>query len=264
MGTDTQTKLNHLMSHWPDGMIYCTSWLNTQGYSSELIHKYKKSHWITPLGSGAYKKHEDRAEWMGALSAVQSQLQLKVHLAGKSALELLGKAQYLSLKQKQILISGNKKEQLPAWFRKYNWGVEIKYQVQELINQKESDFGTKSFGYTKMEFGRLSIILSSAELAYLEYLDELPKKYSYLEALEILENLPALRSQLLQNLLENCKSIKVKRLFLHLAKKVNHPWFKKLDLKKINLGTGKRVIFPNGILDPEYLITFPKGTDGKK
>ncbi len=187
-----------------------------------------------------------------------------MHLAGKSALELLGKAQYLSLKQKQILTSGNMKEQLPAWFRKYNWGVEIKYQVQKLINQGESDFGTKSFGYTKMEFGRLSILLSSAERAYLEYLDELPKKYSYQEALEILENLPALRSQLLQSLLENCKSIKVKRLFLHLAEKANHPWFKKLDLKKINLGTGKRVIFPNGILDPEYLITVPKGTDGKK
>ena len=106
--------------------------------------------------------------------------------------------------------------------------------------------------------------MSAAERAYLEYLDELPKKYSYQEAVEILENLPSLRSQVLQNLLKNCTSFKVKRLFLHFAEKVNHPWYKKLDLKKITLGTGKRVVFKNGEFDQKYLITVPRGTNGEK
>ena len=150
MGSDIQSKLNKLLSDWPDGMIYCASWLNDQGYYSELIRKYKSSHWIEPIGSGAYKKRGGQVEWIGGLHAVQSQLHLKVHIAGKSALELLGKAQYLSMNQKQILVVGNKKEQLPTWLRKYNWGVALKYQVKKLFDEKENDFATKSFGYTHL------------------------------------------------------------------------------------------------------------------
>jgi len=50
---------------------------------------------------------------MGGLNAVQAQLQARVHLAGKSALEQLNKTQYLSMGTKQILVAGAKKEQLP-------------------------------------------------------------------------------------------------------------------------------------------------------
>ncbi|MEI8027683.1 MAG: type IV toxin-antitoxin system AbiEi family antitoxin domain-containing protein [Pseudomonadota bacterium] len=50
----------------------------------------------------------------------------------------------------------------------------------------------------------------------------------------------------------------MKGLFLHLAEKINHPWFKKLNLEKIDLGSGKRVIFENGVLDKKYNITVPK------
>ena len=42
------------------------------------------------------------------------------------------------------------------------------------------------------------------------------------------------------------------------AEKINHPWFKKLNLGKIDLGSGKRVVFENGILDKKYNITVPK------
>lgn len=258
MSTVIQNKLNQMLSNWIDGAVFCTSWLIENGYYDDLIRRYKNSNWIETIGSGAYKKKGDKVEWAGGLQAAQSQLHLKVHVAGKSALELQGKAQYLAMNQKQILVAGTKKEQLPAWLRKYDWGVVIKYQVKKLFDEKETDFGTKSFGYTQIEFGRLTVTAAATERAYLEYLDELPKKYSYREALEILENLPSMRSGVLQTLLENCTSLKVKRLFLHFAEKVNHPWYKKIDLKKINLGKGKRLIFKNGMLDSKYLITIPK------
>ena len=62
---------------------------------------------------------------------------------------------------------------------------------------------------------------------------------------------------MLQSLLEHCSSVKVKRLFLHLAEKHNHAWFKSLDVTKVSLGSGKRVLVPGGRLDPKYLITVP-------
>ena len=61
-----------------------------------------------------------------------------------------------------------------------------------------------------------------------------------------------------QELLEDCKSIKVKRLFLYMAEKAGHDWLKMLDLSKISLGTGKRATVKNGVYNAKYQITIPK------
>jgi hypothetical protein len=58
-------------------------------------------------------------------------------------------------------------------------------------------------------------------------------------------------------LLEKCTSVKVKRLFLHLAELHRHPWVRQLDPTKVDLGSGKRALVPGGKLDPKYLITVP-------
>lgn len=257
MGIENKSKLNLLISQWPDGRILTTPWLRAHDYKSELIQKYKKSHWIQPLGSGAYKKYNDIVHWSSALECIQSQLGLNVYVGGKSALELLGKAQYLKLNETEVLMYANVKATLPAWMKKYPWGVKLNYQVKKLFSDN-LEFGSKNSGFAEIEVERNTILISAAERAFLEYLDEMPKKYSYREALEILENLISLRSAVLQNLLQNCTSLKVKRLFLHLADRVRHPWFEKLDLSKIELGSGKRMIFKNGVLDKKYNITVPK------
>jgi hypothetical protein len=62
---------------------------------------------------------------------------------------------------------------------------------------------------------------------------------------------------LVQALLEACTSVKAQRLFLHLAEKHGHAWFKQLKLAKVSLGSGKRVFVAGGRLDPNYLITVP-------
>jgi len=63
--------------------------------------------------------------------------------------------------------------------------------------------------------------------------------------------------RLLQKLLEECRQVKAKRLFLWLAREQNHAWYLHIDKGKIDLGKGKRQIGKGGILDEEYLITVP-------
>ncbi|HEX9971507.1 MAG TPA: type IV toxin-antitoxin system AbiEi family antitoxin domain-containing protein, partial [bacterium] len=77
----------------------------------------------------------------------------------------------------------------------------------------------------------------------------------FAEASHLMENLATLRPQLVQQLLEQCNSIKVKRLFLYFAEKHDHEWFNHLNKNKINLGSGKRVVVKNGKLDKKYQIT---------
>jgi hypothetical protein len=62
----------------------------------------------------------------------------------------------------------------------------------------------------------------------------------------------------LQKLLEDCKSVKVKRLFFFFADRHNHAWLKRLDRSRIDLGKGKRMLVRGGKLDPTYEITVPE------
>ena len=56
-------------------------------------------------------------------------------------------------------------------------------------------------------------------------------------------------------LLETCRSVKVKRLFLYLSERNELPWLKDLELDKVNLGSGKRVISKNGKYNAKYQIS---------
>ena len=69
-----------------------------------------------------------------------------------------------------------------------------------------------------------------------------------------MELLSVLHSNLLQELLENCTNIKVKRIFLYIAEKLNYPWFSRLDIQRIDLGSGKRIIEKGGRLNKKYNI----------
>lgn len=36
-------KLNPLINDWPVGAVYLTSWLKKEGFSKQLLNRYKKS-----------------------------------------------------------------------------------------------------------------------------------------------------------------------------------------------------------------------------
>ncbi len=257
MGIVKKTKLNLLLRNWPDGKIKSSIWLNAEGYGANLIQKYKGNHWIEAIGIGAFKKSGDQVTWLAALECLQKQLKSEVHVGGKTAIEFAGKAQYLKMQETSVLVLSNKKEAQPSWMKKFNWSVQIDFKVKNIF-KSDLVFGEKANGFTSIDSDKASVIVSAPERAYLEYLDELPKYGSYTEAKELMENMISLRPKMVQHLLENCTSVKVKRLFLHFAEKINHPWFKKLNLKNIELGSGKRVVFENGVLDKKYNITVPK------
>jgi hypothetical protein len=257
MGIEKKAKLNHLMRIWPDGKINSSVWLNAEGYTANFIQKYKSNNWIEAIGVGAFKKSGDKVTWAAAIECLQRQLNSEVHVGGKTAIEFAGKAQYLKFNETQVDVLSNQKNALPMWMKKNNWNVILDFKVKNLFKSNLA-FGEKLNGFTIVNTDKSSIIVSATERAFMEYLDELPRRASYTEAKEIMENMISLRPSLVQHLLESCTSIKVKRLFLHLAEKINHPWFKKLNIEKIDLGHGKRVLFENGVLDKKYNITVPK------
>ena len=103
----------------------------------------------------------------------------------------------------------------------------------------------------------LPIRYFSKERAVLELLDELPKHESFHQVDALMEGMGDLSPRRLQTLLEVCASVKVKRLFLFFADRHRHAWLSRLDMSRIDLGAGKRVLVKGGRLDPHYNITVP-------
>ena len=90
--------------------------------------------------------------------------------------------------------------------------------------------------------GDWPIVLSTPERAVLELLDELPREETFHQVDMLMEGLVGLSPKRTSRLLEECRSVKVKRLFLWFAERHGHPWLERLDRDRIGLGKGKRML----------------------
>jgi len=250
MSVKTESKINYLLNAHPKGAVLLSSWLTAQGYSPSLQNRYKKSGWFESAGTGALIRVGDVVDYLGGIYALQTQLGMSVHPAGRTALSLLGQAHYLELSVNKALLFGGGDEKLPSWFKKYSWGIDVNY--------KATGFLPKSLGLSTLELPYFSVKISSAPRAIMECLYQAPDHQPLEEIYEIMEGLNMLRPDHVQELLENCSSVKVKRLFLYMAEKIGHSWYDYLELNKIDLGKGKRSLVLNGVYIDKYQITVPK------
>jgi hypothetical protein len=247
---EKEQKINRLLHSQPSGAVYLSSWLTENGFSTQLLNRYKKSHWLYSIGRGAWMRVGEQPTYEGAIYALQQQAESSVHIGGKTALSLLGKAHYLELSTQQITLFGDSKEKLPTWFTKYSWGVKVNYFSSSFLPAKA--------GLQILELSNFGLQISNPTRALLECLYLAPKKQKLVECYEIMEGLNNLRPKQVQELLEQCTSIKVKRLFLYMAEKSNHNWFKYINMEKIDTGKGKRSLVKDGVYIAEYGITVPK------
>ena len=250
MITENRTKINQLLSTIPQNVVLQSSWLSNEGYSLDLQKYYRKSGWLKALENGAMYRGINQPSYEGGVYALQNQSGHSVHPGGRTALALQGKAHYIELNTVQVWLFGGEKEKLPTWFRKHKW--------QQQIHYKASSFLPNELGLNEFPLAGFSIKVSSPARAIMECLYLAPEKFDLVECYELMENLNDLRPTLVEELLEACTSIKVNRLFLFMAEKLNHSWYKHLNLSKVNLGKGKRSIVKDGVYISKYQITVPK------
>ena len=250
MSTKNASKINQLLSTQPLGTVMQSFWLNEQGYSYDLQKRYKESLWLESVGNGAMKRSNDVLTYEGGIFALQKQSGSTLHPGGKTAMNLLGLSHYLEFAPKSVVVFGDEKDNIPLWFKHYNWGTKV--------NNYKSSFLPAELGLIEKELKYFSIKISNAPRALMECLYLVPEEQDLMECFHFMESMNNIRPTQVQSLLENCNSIKVKRLFLYLAEKVNHNWFSRIDTSKIDLGSGKRSVVKNGVYNSKYQITVPK------
>ena len=100
--------------------------------------------------------------------------------------------------------------------------------------------------------------MSTLERAVLELLYLVPLRITFEDAAEMLMGLFTLHPARMQGLLEACRLIRIRRLFLFLADYYQLPVLAALDLDRIDLGSGTRQIVAGGRLDRRFRITVPE------
>jgi hypothetical protein len=238
--------IKKLMSY-PEGMPLFYSYLKRQGYSAQLLYKYVKNGWLKKIGPGVYQRNSSTNPLM-AVKAIQQQLSLPFHISAQSALYLQGLTHYIKFKDKyKVIIRGNLK--LGQWISSFE-GFEI---IKKNLFKSDELTGTVV---------QDEITISGVEKALIEMCAIIPDHAAFDELIQLMDLAPSLRAPIVQKLLEDCRSIKAKRLFLYTAEKSNHKWFKLIDTRKIELGTGTRQIVKNGTYVKKYDICIPGEGNG--
>jgi hypothetical protein len=250
MSLSKTSKIKPLLDAWQPHTVATSEWLGERGINPQDVRNYLGSKWLVSLGRGAFKRPSETVTWQGALYSIQKQSGLPVHVGALTALEMTGHQHYVRFGSSEAYLFSAPDVQLPKWFRAH-WGGQVRhvrtklFPAQMAMTTKESPEG-------------LPLVCSSPEQAILETLHLAPKEFDLVEVAQIIEGMTSLRPKVMQELLEACTSIKVKRLFLYLAERAGLSLVKHLDLNRIDLGTGKRAITDTGRLTPKYGLLLPE------
>ncbi|MCD6211958.1 MAG: type IV toxin-antitoxin system AbiEi family antitoxin [Sulfurovum sp.] len=249
MSLEKELKLKQLYQLLPEGVVAASSWFAANSYSSQLVYKYVKNGWLTKLGNGAYIRPASILEWQGVVLGIQKLAGLPFHVGGLSALNILGYAHYLPIGgEKTISLYGEKTP--PAWIRQIE-SLSFTFHKKPLFG----DLGLKKQNTSVRDW---QITISSPERAILELLYQVGDSgVDFKFVAEIFEGLTTLSPRVLNELLQNCSSRKIKRLFLFFANYYNFPWAKHIS-KELELGAGKLQIVKDGNYNKTYMITVPK------
>lgn len=289
MGNQKRSMLNRLQRLLPEGLIADAAWLTRMGYPSSLRSRYVGSGWLQPVTRGVFRRPfhrpglegtETPLRWQHVVVSLQMVLERPVAVGGRTALELGGFGHYASsVGPGEIHLYGD--EAAPGWLgklpietpfvfhnaRKLFRAEPISDGLDSLKAVLASDLPTGSSpihgSLTWMHFGDgdWPMVLSTPERAILELLDQLPDRETFHQADVLMEGLVNLSPERLVRMLRECRSVKVKRLFLWFAERHGHAWRERLDLAEVDLGRGKRMLVRGGKLDPTYLITVPENLD---
>lgn len=259
-------RLKRLLDKVPPGFIVDTPWLRgKEGIDPKSIHEYVERGWLERVVRGVYRRplpesvrEPADADWQVPLLSLQWIMDKDVHLGGESALDLAGYAHYLSLGNKpRVHLYGD----VPSWLKRLPTKTQFVVHSRLLFGDDPTGIiDTTRDTQTDVQtinIWRWPIKTSSLERATLEALDELRSEANFDSLDKVFEGLTSLRPKLLTELLADCRSVKVRRLFFVFADRHQHAWRKHIDTSKIDFGSGPRALVKGGKLHPTYRIYVP-------
>lgn len=242
----------------PEGVIVTRQWLLDNRFNRHAIDNLVKTDQLRIVSYGVYGRGEISKSWEAVIYALQAFHKSDCVVGGLTALELQGLAHYLPMSKKKQHVHLYTPEPLRKWVINFSSDlIFIRHNSTDVF--KNLKVNNTKFFTVKREWKENidGMIVSVPERAMLEALLSVPDKLSFDHANELMQGMTSFSPRVVQSLLEQCTSVKCKRLFLWLAERQNYPWFSKLSLNKIDLGAGNRMLVKVGKLNKKYHITVP-------
>lgn len=255
MGLQKNNKLNKMLMLLPEGVAVTSHWLAEQGYSRQLVRKYVQGKWLISLGRGVFARPQVEVTWEGLVLGMQHFAGLSYHVGGVSALNRQGYAHYLPLAGERVIhLWGQGK--VPAWVKAVSLPEVLQFHTVQLFDVSVAEMGVVAVPSGVRDW---PLHVSGPERAIMEVFHQVrDTESSFIHAAELFEGLTSLRPDVVNKLLQHCRNLKVKRLFLFMAKQFSYPWVNRIAKDQVELGSGKRVIVKGGKLDKQYMITVPE------
>lgn len=244
-------KIKQILDAAPQGAVLFGNWLTEQGLDSKGQHQYMKSGWLERLSKGVYVLEGVNPTLYAAVSSYNTQLGKQCEIGAYTALELRGYSHYVPMGKPRAYLFTDNKTKLPKWMLDREWDMTVCYQTTSFMGEGLS-------GVETMVVDGFELLVASAERAVMECLNLPDAAAGLMDIYYVMEGLTTLRPKLVQELLERCGSVKVKRLFLYMAEKAGHQWYRALNLERIDLGSGRRMISDTGKYIGKYNMTIPK------
>lgn len=243
------TKIKQVIDLVPWDSVFFSSWLSSKGIDRKEQTLYVRSGWLERIATGVYKLDGSTPTLYGAIASYDLQLKKHCHIGASSALDLRGYSHFVAIGKAKAYLFTSPKERLQNWLLNTEWDMEVRYFTTSLFKSET--------GLERYEYRGHQLLISGPERAFMEYLHLTPVEYSLIDAYYVMEMLTTLRPKIVQQLLEECSSVKVKRLFLYMSEKAGHQWFKALQSDRINIGSGKRALAEKGKYISKYQLTIP-------
>ncbi len=271
MDAQRSSRLNRLLLSLPEGFLADSAWLQAQGLTRSSIRDYVDRGWLERIAPRVYRRPSQLTKtslrWDVVVLSLQQVMHKPLHVGGRTAVELSGYAHYVEAGETaHVYLYGSG---LPSWLAKLPVSAQFETRCSELFENSNTGVEVRRYDLRSGEASgspknaestspwEWSLTMSAPARAILEMIDELPPHERFHQVDVVMEGLANLRPQLLGKLLRECKSVKVKRLFLWYADRHGHAWFKHLDQSSVDLGKGKRQLVPQGHFDARYQITLP-------
>ena len=263
MAQQRQERLKPLLDDLPPGYVADAAWLTARGIDRKSILQYEQRGWLEKLARGVYRRPDTNRDvsaaddWRRLVLSLQRVMGYDVHVGGRTALSLHGFEHYLRLgaEAPRVYLYGD----VPSWLARLPGADRFETRTLSLFSGSKTGVdGVDDKKQSSPKQRRLNdLVVSTPERAILEMLNELPVHESFHNVDAIFEGLANLRPRLLEALLQECRSVKVKRLFFVYADQHDHAWRKYLNPDDFDLGSGPRALVEGGRLHPRYAITIP-------
>lgn len=259
-----EEKLKPLLNDLPPGYLVDAAWLVARKIDRKSIFNYVEKGWLEKVARGIYRRPDPEIfaidgnnDWRRTVLSIQHLMQWSCHVGGQTAIALAGFEHYVRFDDTAAIYLYGR---TPTWMKRLPNAERFRHRTNALFGDTRvgvSGAGDNKDGNLDQASAPRSLIQSTPERAILEWLNELPNKATFHSIDVVFEGLATLRPKLLTSLLQDCRSIKVKRLFFVFADRHHHAWWKYLDKNQIDLGVGPRALVEGGKMHPQYSIYVP-------